>query len=221
MIRLVGPIKGITAVAVSGGPDSMAALSFIQNANPNIAAIYFDHKTEHGKEAKTFLQSYCESNNITLVIGELAQTKPKQDSWEEFWRTQRYHFLHSLKDHLIATAHHLNDVAETYLWGCAHGTFRFIHYRQPSNNKTNIIRPFLLTPKTKLLAWCHRHSIPYIKDGSNNNLKFTRNRIRHKILPEIEQINPGFLTTITKLVKNRLQMCICKGGTNYENCCLL
>lgn len=205
MIRLFGPVKKITAVAVSGGPDSMAALTFLGRTHPDLTAFYFHHGTEHGEIAHAFVKDFCNQKGIRLIIGHLTSEKPDGDSWEEFWRNQRYTFLHSQKNHLIATAQHLDDVAETYLWSCLHGQARFIHYCQPGpNGPTNIIRPFLLTTKRDLLDWCQRHQIPYLLDPSNEDTSYARNRIRHKLMPEALQINPGLLTVVKKLLVKRL-----------------
>jgi tRNA(Ile)-lysidine synthase len=203
VIRLIKQIGSLTAVACSGGVDSMAVLNFIYNANPNIVAIYFHHGTSHGDEAQKFLTDYCNSKCIKLIIGSpTSLKKPPDESWEEFWRNQRYAFFASL-DHCIATAHHLNDVAETYLWGCIHGKPRFIHYRCPL--ASNVVRPFLLTEKTKLLNWCNRHKVPFIEDESNNDIKYDRNRIRHKILPEVLKVNPGFLKVVRRQLESSLE----------------
>jgi tRNA(Ile)-lysidine synthase len=177
----------------------MAALSFIHNANPNIVAIYFDHGTAHGEAAQRFVADYCRGQDIQLITGALRGSgKPPEDSWEEYWRHQRYAFLATLTDHRIAVAHHLNDAVETYLWGCFHGQPRLIHYQSPL--APNVVRPFLLTPKAELINWCQRRDVPFIVDESNKDLRFARNRIRHQILPEVEKVNPGILKVVKKML---------------------
>jgi tRNA(Ile)-lysidine synthase len=209
MIKLVGHVRpaNIKGVALSGGVDSMALLSFLRNHRPrDVVAYFFDHDTAASKEAREFVINYCLSNDITLDVGKLSGKKPTEESWEEFWRNQRYEWLHSKVEEsgrYIATAHHLNDVAETYIWSMAHGHPRFIHYQQPwRDKKSKIIRPFLLAPKSELYNWCERHQVPFIEDVSNNDVRFTRNRIRHNIYPEILKINPGFLKTVEKSWKD-------------------
>lgn len=182
----------------------MAALSFLSNHRPSLTAIYFHHETEHGEIAHQFINNYCNQHRIPLIVGRLKADRMPKESQEEFWRNQRYTFLHN-QPHLIATAHHLDDAAETYLWGCIHGQPRFIHYQQPGpTGPTNIARPFLLTSKQSLLDWCLRHQIPFLQDPSNNDVNYVRNRIRHNILPEVLKANPGFLTIIKKLVSQQL-----------------
>jgi len=197
----------IKGVALSGGVDSMALLSFLRNEQrPRwIKAFFFDHGTETSQEAREFVSDYCGEKEIGLAIGGIQGAKPKGDSWEEYWRNQRYGWLHK-QNLIIATAHHLNDVAETYIWSIAHGHPRIIHYRKPmAEGDRLIVRPFLLTPKQELYDWCHRHDVPYIEDKSNKDLKFTRNRIRHEIMPQMLQVNPGFLKVMARKVQETYQ----------------
>jgi len=193
MIRLLGPIHNINAVACSGGVDGMAALHFIQQVNPKIKVVHFNHNTEHGQKATDFVTDYCTNNNLELIYAELTVEKNPKDSQEEFWRKERYKFFHGLSDLTIASAHHLNDVAETWLFGAIHGQTKLIPYR----NK-NVVRPFLLTSKAELISWCERKEVPWIEDDSNKNTRFSRNRVRHNILPEVFEVNPGFLKVISK-----------------------
>ena len=199
MIRLLGPgTKHLTAVAVSGGVDSMAALMFLHRTNPMVKAVYFHHGTTHGTEAQEFVADFCQKKGIELRIGRISDEKPKNLSTEEHWRIQRYSYLNSL-DERVVTAHHLNDAAESWVMGLIRGgTPRRIHYHLAPN----IYRPFLLAPKSELEGWCRRHDVPWITDPSNVDLDYDRNRIRYRILPEMLQINPGLLRQIARAYQN-------------------
>lgn len=194
--------RDIEGIALSGGVDSMALISFLRNGKRpcTIKAFFFDHDTKTSLLAKQFVGNYCNEKGIELVVGKIQGTKPAKESWEEYWRNQRYSWLHS-QNQIIATAHHLNDVAETYIWSIANGHPRIIRYRKPERGRqSRIIRPLLLTPKKELYDWCRRHEVPYIEDTSNTDLKFTRNRIRHEIMPRMLQVNPGFLKVMARKV---------------------
>lgn len=198
----------------------MALLTFIHNSNPRITAAYFDHGTPHGSEALDFVRAYCSNTRIQLVVEKIQREKPAESSPEQHWRDERYKFLWDLPGR-VATAHHLNDVAETYLWGCAHGAPKIIFYRQLFHGKmTNVVRPFLTTPKEELVSWCLRHKIPFITDPSNGDDKYTRNRIRNQIVPEMLKVNPGFLGMVKQMLVSRLHAsCNCKGGLSLCNDC--
>ena len=202
MIRLFGKVGHLTAVAMSGGPDSMAAHHFLWRLRPEVAAIYFNHGTAHGQEAEEFVRQYCKERNISLLVGRISAPRDKSQSWEEYWSAQRYAFFKTLP-YQIGTAHHLDDAVETYLWGCLHGRPRFIHYQKPGC--PNIIRPFLLTTKAQLLAWCRQHGVPYLLDPSNQDVKYARNRIRQNILPEALKVNPGLAKNVSKLLLANLR----------------
>ena len=200
MIRIIGKLPDKLIVACSGGQDSMAALDFLKNGRREISAAYFNHGTSHSKDAEYIVVDYCRLREIPCVIGNISREKYNHESPEEYWRNERYKFFETL-DYPIITAHHLDDVVEWWIFSSIHGNPRLIPYQ---NGK--IIRPFLMTPKSEFTSWCERKNVPYIHDSSNKNVRFSRNRIRHNIIPEIEKINPGIRKNIKKLVESNFNM---------------
>ncbi|MAG26853.1 tRNA lysidine(34) synthetase TilS [Candidatus Pacearchaeota archaeon] len=220
MIKLLGNIPNRIAVAVSGGPDSMAALSFFQNnGRREVMALYFNHGTEHAAEAEAFVVEYCKTNSVPLVVGNLSREKRKEESREEFWRNERYSFFNDYlwpKDREvktyqvgydfltnfyysntpIVTCHHLDDAVETWIFTSLHGNSMLIPYK-----RDNFIRPLLTTRKDDLIVWCHNKNIPFVIDPSNLNTEYMRNFIRHTLLPNALRVNPG----LHKVVKKKLE----------------
>ena len=79
MIKVIGNIpKTKFGVACSGGVDSMAVLDFLIQGNYNPEVIYFNHNTDHGRDAERFVTNYCNENNLTLHIGR-TDLKPKSN----------------------------------------------------------------------------------------------------------------------------------------------
>ena len=191
MIRLAIRVPRRIYVAVSGGVDSMAALSFL-NGNHDVTAAFFDHGTESSYEAKSFLSDYCANLSISLVTAKLEGVKPRGLSLEEHWRNQRYDFLTKL-DGTVVTAHHLDDAVETWVWSSMHGKPKL-----PSLSRDNIIRPFITTRKSELLDWCLRTGVSWIEDRSNQDTRFTRNYIRKELIPHCLRVNPGLHKMIKK-----------------------
>lgn len=189
----------IPAVAVSGGMDSMGVLSFLQNGRYKPMVVHFDHGTKHGREAKEFVQDYCADHDLKLHLSQVGRPRDKKESWEEFWRNERYKFLFSLPFR-VATAHHLDDVVETWVMGWAHGNPKFI---KPVVK--NVIRPFLLASREGIKGWVRRRDIPFIEDPSNSSTKYARNRVRHKIIPQLLKINPGMRGLVRKLMWDYVQ----------------
>jgi tRNA(Ile)-lysidine synthase len=203
MIRLLGCIPRSIFLAVSGGPDSMAALDFLRRCH-SVTALHFNHGTKHGADAETFVREYTDKENITCLFGKIKTLPPAGVSKEHWWREARYEFFREACGHQpLVICHNLDDAMETWLFTTTHGTPRLIPY-----SRDNIIRPFLLTRKKKLQEWCDRHRVPYVLDPSNEDEAYARARVRKLILPEILKLNPGFPKTVSKkylAVENRAQ----------------
>lgn len=196
MLRFLGKLpQNKIYVAYSGGVDSTAILTFLKNTR-NVTAAFFNHKTKNSVKALEHCKKFCNENNIPLVVGEIEKEKDPTLSWEEYWRIERYKFLHSL-DGTVITGHNLDDVMETWIFSTIHGTPKLIPYR----NK-NVIRPFMITKKEDFKEWCIRKNFKWIEDESNKDTKYARNKIRHDIMPNILEINPGFYKVIYKKLIN-------------------
>ena len=196
MIKVLGDIpKGEFGLACSGGVDSMAILDFLINGRYNPHVLYFNHNTEHGDEAEEFITNYCKEKRLKLTIGR-TDLKPTSNK-EKIWSDLRYEFFTKF-DFPIMTCHHLDDVVETYIFSMLRGFQSVIPYR-----RENVIRPFLLNEKSEFENWCKRKNVPFIQDESNFSVDHSRNRIRHKIVPEALIVNPGLKTVVKKIVKKQ------------------
>ena len=196
MIKIQGKISRKVIVTCSGGVDSMAVVDFLRR-NHDVTAFYFDHGTEHGYEAGIFLKEYFSGTDVQLITRSIQNKEvPKDTSQEEHWRNERYKwFNHLAENDTVITCHHLDDCVETWVWASMHGTPSTINYQHG-----NIIRPFRLNRKRELVMWCHLHNVPYIEDDSNKDLRYTRNYIRHEMMPHVLRVNPG----IHKMLKKKM-----------------
>ena len=194
MINLQGKLSREVYVACSGGVDSMAVVDFLRN-NHDVTVCYFDHGTAHSTEAGVFVSNYCTKNDLPLMYGRITRDRERDESQEEYWRNERYKFFSTINADII-TCHHLDDCVETWVWSSMHGTGKIIPYR----NK-NVIRPFRMTRKRDFKLWADLKAVPYIEDNSNSDTKYTRNYIRHDMMPHVLRINPGIYKTINKKIK--------------------
>lgn len=194
MIKILKKIPQKVVVAVSGGPDSMAVLDFLSNGPSDVSAIFIHHGTTASDAGQNVVLDFCNTRGIVLQRFSVGQHKPKRKSWEEFWRHERYKIFHAIKLPVI-TAHHLDDVMETWAFTSCHGNPQLIPY----SNK-NVIRPFLLNSKETLKSWIERKNVPFSIDSSNNDDKYMRNYIRRHIMPHYRHVNPGIEKTIRKLI---------------------
>lgn len=194
MIKVLGNIpKGEFGLACSGGVDSMAILDFLLSGKYRPHVLYFNHNTSHGDDAEKFITDYCLSKDLKLTIGQ-TNLKPTSNK-EKIWSDARYEFF-SKFDFPIITCHHLDDCVETYIFSCLRGFQSVIPY-----SKGNVIRPFLLNEKSVFSNWCNDKGVPFIEDMSNDCVDFSRNRIRHNIVPEALKVNPGLKTVVRKMIK--------------------
>ena len=195
MIKLLGNIPNTVAIAVSGGPDSMAALDFLSRGKRNVLALYFNHGTEHAKDAERLVSEYCGIKNIPYSVGNISRDKYKNESQEEYWRNERYSFFSNWCNYKIIPCHHLDDAIETWIFTSLHGNPMLIPYK-----RDNFIRPFLASRKSKLIDWCDNKNVPYVIDPSNMDEAYMRNFIRRTLLPNALTVNPGLHKVIRKRV---------------------
>ena len=173
----------------------MAVVDFLMR-NHSVSILFFDHGTETSRDAREFLESrYAPSiqyAGMSLQIGNITRIKNKSESWEEYWREQRYEWFHSF-DEPVITCHHLDDCIETWIWSSLHGEGKIIPYRNQ-----NVVRPFRENRKAEFVNWCRRNSVPWIDDTSNEDTKFMRNFIRKELVEKCLVVNPGLHKVIRK-----------------------
>ncbi|MDR0905914.1 MAG: tRNA lysidine(34) synthetase TilS [Oscillospiraceae bacterium] len=177
--------------AVSGGADSMALLNFLLEFEgaSDIEAAHFNHRLR-GAEADRdceFVRDYCEKRGVRLHIGYGEGLTGDESSSRE----QRYAFLQSLGFDRIATAHNCDDNAETMLLNLARGSgSRGLAGIPPVRG--NIVRPLLCVTRSEIDAYLDERGIPHIEDSTNASDAYARNKIRHRVLPVLCEINPKF-----------------------------
>lgn len=191
----------VVVAAVSGGSDSMAMLHILDCIKGDLGfklkAVHVNHGIR-GKEAdadESFVIDYCKKNGIPLKVCKadvIGEAKTLGMGLEEAGRKIRYNFFESYgKDVLIATAHNLSDRAETFLFNFARGSvLRGLGSIPPVRD--NYIRPLINCTKAEIEDFCKENSIDYVTDKSNSDVRYSRNRIRHKIVPELYEINSSF-----------------------------
>lgn len=193
MIQIQGKLKRHLHIACSGGVDSMAVIDFLRR-NHKVTAVFFDHGTDTSKEAGQFLKEYYGGSDVVLLKGNIDRGKFKDESWEEYWRNERYKYFHSFEAPII-TCHHLDDCVETWIFTSLNGEGRIIPY-----SNENVIRPFRMNRKSEFSNWCRNKNVPWIEDQSNEDTKFMRNFIRHEIVPKALVVNPGLHKVVRKKV---------------------
>lgn len=192
MIRFLGELPKRCVVAFSGGVDSVAVTDFLLRGRKEVALAFFHHGTASSDEAESFVREFSSKRGLSLTVGRISSAARRGLSQEEHWRDERYRFLASI-DSPIVTCHHLDDAVETWIFTSLHGRPRLI-----PRLRQNVIRPFLVTEKSALIDWASKRSLSWVEDASNSDLRFMRNLIRHKIVPEALRVNPGLHKVLRK-----------------------
>lgn len=192
MIKLATKLPNKLYIACSGGVDSMVLLDFSLRGKREIILLHVNHNTEHGKEAQEFVSAQAKKYGLELLLKKISNKKSSNSSPEEFWRNERRSFF-TAQDGIVATAHHLDDAVEWWVFSSLRGHPNLIPIKSD-----NIIKPLLLTGKKEILDWAKRKNVSYINDPSNADVKYARNLIRKNIIPEALKVNPGLRTVVKK-----------------------
>lgn len=196
-------------VGFSGGPDStfllMLLLTIQKIFNLKIYAAHLNHKLR-GKDSdadEEFVKNFCKEHNIECVIEIRDIKKIAQEtkrSIEEVARTERYKLFdeaaQKFKANKVATGHTLNDNAETMIFNFIRGS-GVSGLRGIPIKRENIIRPLLGVTKEEVLDFLKSEKIQFRIDSTNESDEFTRNFIRNKIIPLMQEINPNLFETLS------------------------
>jgi len=195
---------GPVVVAVSGGADSTALLLLLSSLAPQLGldlhVAHFDHRLRPRASAKDaqYVADLAQRHGATIRIGR-ADTAPKS---EDDARELRYAFLRraarEVRATRIATGHTRDDQAETVLLHATRGSgLAGLAGMRPQRD--GIVRPLLVIGRDETESVCTEAGISPREDRTNADLRYARNRIRHKVLPELERINPQVRVALARL----------------------
>ena len=210
------PAGSTVLCAVSGGADSIAMLHILYRLRDQLdftlAAAHYNHQLRGAESdrdqrfVEQFVQLCCGAHRrpdgtclppVPLYTGSgdvAAQARLRGRGIEETARQMRYAFLRDAAREtsagLIATAHTASDNAETILFHLARGSgLRGLGGIPP--RREGIVRPLLTASRQQVEDYLAHHCLPHMEDSSNTSNEYTRNRIRHQVLPVLEEIAPG------------------------------
>jgi len=172
------------AVAVSGGPDSMAMLHYFHRKHVT-AVIHINHGTPKAPEYEKIVTEYANSLGIVAVNVYNYDGPPGEKNWRDF----RVSVFNSFPGK-IATAHTLDDAVEWWLLTSLRGNPKVM----PVETE-NRFKPFIMARKSDLLEYCARHNVPYIVDPTNMGDYNDRAKLR-AIMPKLLGIYPGIHRTM-------------------------
>lgn len=200
MFKLTHPLPDKFYVACSGGVDSISALHWLARANKDrlLGAINIHHNTgRFADESKSVVEKFCSKHDIPLLCYSIVGTPPKNRSKEDWWREQRYKIFNEVPNsHYIILAHNLDDCLEEYLMCMLvrgyESTIQYSHGR--------CIRPFRKWAKKDIINYAKRNGLDWAEDPSNRDTHYKRNFIRHNIVPQALELNPGLYNLVERLI---------------------
>lgn len=185
-------------VAVSGGVDSMVLLHVLRALGHHCPVAHVDHGLRGaGSDAdREFVRAHCEREKIPFTTTRVdVKTRAARDgiSTQMAARDLRYEWfrtLHAADGLPIALAHHADDAVETLLINLMRGTgtHGWAGIRPRSGP---FVRPLLTASRAEILRYAREHGIAFREDASNMDPDYLRNRIRHEVLPLLEELRAG------------------------------
>jgi tRNA(Ile)-lysidine synthase len=197
-------------LTVSGGIDSIAMCELFHKAKLKfgIAHCNFQLRAKESDADEAFVEALSEKYNVSfhsIKFNTSAFAKKNKLSIQVAARQLRYQWFEEIREqyayNYIATAHHQNDSIETFFINLIRGTgISGLHGILPKQG--NIIRPLLFATKTEIESFTTKHKLNYREDSSNASDKYLRNKIRHHLIPLLNEFNPSAENAINKSIEH-------------------
>lgn len=192
--------KGVNVtVALSGGADSMALLygllKLSEKLGITVDAAHLNHmiRGEEAERDTRFVKEQCEKLGVKLFCeyADIPAIAEKNGvSLELAARNARYEFLRRVSSGLVATAHTASDNLETLLFNLTRGSGLDGLCGIPPKRDI-FIRPLITCTRDMVENYCSENNIPFVTDSTNLTDDYTRNKLRHKVVPVLKEINPA------------------------------
>ena len=191
-------------LAISGGPDSLALLNIFLNLQKKyslelaVAHVNYNLRGDDSQKDKELVRKLAQKNNLKIFVKNVRVAK--KNISENYLRNLRYDFFEKIRSKnnfdFIAVAHNADDQVETFLMRIVRGSgLSGLSAMKFKNNF--IIRPLLATSRQEIIDYLKKNKIKYRIDKTNKKNFFFRNKIRNKLIPQLEKnFNPSVRETI-------------------------
>ena len=210
-VKLIPPSSAIL-VAFSGGIDSSSLAVALQRLKEplkikRLALLHINHllRGEESYRDENFARSFAQKYSLALFVERVdvpSLAKKRGGNIEATAREERYRLFEEVRKRegfdLVATAHHLGDLVETIILWLTRGTgLEGLLGFEPMEG--NIIRPFYLATRQEIEDFAKKQALEWVEDSTNYDLSFVRNRIRHRVVPELKAINPNLEESVLRM----------------------
>lgn len=191
-------------IAVSGGPDSVCMLDIFSKLQKKysleliVAHVNYNLRGTESEKDEQFVRKLAKDYNLEIFVKNVIVSK--KDISENHFRDIRYVFFEKLRKDkdfdFVSVGHNLNDQVETFLMHLIRGSgLQGLSAMQFKNNC--IIRPLLAVSRIEIKSYLKENKLKYRLDKTNLENKFFRNKIRNKLIPNLEKnFNPKIIQTI-------------------------
>lgn len=190
-------------LGLSGGADSTALLHILVGSGVKVTAAHINHciRGAEADEDEAFCREMCEKLRVPLEVLRCdvpAEAMKTGEGLEEAARRIRYSFFNKIMKErhipILVTAHNADDNLETLLFNISRGSSTRGGCGIPPVRKEGrsavVVRPILGLTKKEIIEYCDSHGLRYVTDSTNSDENYSRNRLRHKVLPELRRLNP-------------------------------
>jgi tRNA(Ile)-lysidine synthase len=210
-VKLIPPNSAIL-VAFSGGIDSSSLAVALQRLKEplkieRLALLHINHllRGEESYRDENFARSFAQKYSLGLFVERVdvpSLAKKRGGNIEAVAREERYRLFEEVRKRegfdLVATAHHLGDLVETIILWLTRGTgLEGLLGFEPVEG--NIIRPFYLATRQEIEDFAKKQALEWVEDSTNYDLSLARNRIRHRVVPELKAINPNLEESVLRM----------------------
>lgn len=217
-------------VGFSGGADSVCLLHLLKSLEDDlsvkVSAAHINHgiRGDEAQRDEAFCRDFCEKYEIPFNLKRIdciSLAREYGETVEERGRKERYSFFDTLclsNRFKIATAHNSNDNAETVIFNLCRGTaIKGAGGIPPVRN--NIIRPLICCSREEIEGYCKENNLVYMTDSTNLSDDYTRNNIRHNVLPVLERVNSAYLDKIREFSDFASELSVYLRQTAEEKLC--
>ena len=173
-------------LALSGGIDSVVLLHAVRRLGHPLTAIHVHHGlSENADQWAQFCRDLCSGHGIDLRVDRVTVDRSSPDGLEAAARRARHQRLQAVSADWLLLAHHCQDRAETVLFNLLRGAgVRGAGAMRESAGR--LLRPLLSVGREEILDYANSAGLAWIEDESNADTRYSRNYIRHRVLPSIE-----------------------------------
>lgn len=196
------PERGRVVVGFSGGADSTALAHWLagQVARERILLVHVNHllRGEEARRDEDHARAFARQQGLALRVERVDVAKlaaARGQGLEECGRGERYRVLLGLapgEEDRVLTAHNADDNGETILLNLCRGAGTD-GLRGIPRQRGKILRPLLDVSREEIEAYCRAAGLSFVTDSTNLSDAYTRNRVRHRLLPVLKELNPRFL----------------------------